>query len=128
MTTTPPDAAQAATPPREQMARELFKSDNDAEIAIAEGARESSAMLAYLRSRTWENCTAGLRQRCYRRVDVILDLLTKPPTIAMVDAGAHAASEWLDDAAPLREHTYRKPVTSIWHDMVAAMIKEGKQP
>lgn len=124
------DDAPTATPPmtmREQMARAMLKSDNDAGIRLLEAMpHPNSAMLAYLRTITWENCSTVVRKRCYRRVDTVLDVLTKPPTEHMVDKGAHAASEWLDDRAPLREHTYREPVKSIWHDMVEAMIQEGK--
>jgi hypothetical protein len=41
------------------------------------------------------------------------------PTKAMVDIGAHALSEWLDDEAPLHERKYRDPAIAAYKQMRA---------
>ena len=47
------------------------------------------------------------------------------PTEAMVNAGAHVLSEWLDDMAPLNERRYREPARSAFKAMLAA---KGDKP
>lgn len=44
-------------------------------------------------------------------------------TPEMIAAGAHANSEWLDDAAPLNERRYRDPAKSVYRDMLNAAPK-----
>jgi ribosome modulation factor len=44
----------------------------------------------------------------------------KDPTEAMIAAGAHALSEWIDDEAPLHEQRYRNPAKAAWAAMRAA--------
>lgn len=42
------------------------------------------------------------------------------PTEAMVIAGGHANSEWLNDSAPIGEKRYAMPMPSVYKDMLAA--------
>lgn len=41
-------------------------------------------------------------------------------TDAMLKAGGHANSEWLNDIAPIGEARYVMPMKSVWRDMIAA--------
>lgn len=50
-------------------------------------------------------------------------LVPVEPTEEMITAGAHANSEWLDDAAPLNERRYRDPAKSVYRDMLNAAPK-----
>ena len=47
-------------------------------------------------------------------------LVPLEPTQAMIKAGRHALSEWLDDQAPLRERMYEDPFKSAWKEAIAA--------
>lgn len=42
------------------------------------------------------------------------------PTEAMLKAGGHVNSEWLDDYAPLNEAKYTRPMEGVWKAMVHA--------
>jgi len=42
------------------------------------------------------------------------------PTEAMVQAGGHVNSEWLNDNAPIGEARYHFPVPGVWAAMLAA--------
>jgi hypothetical protein len=44
----------------------------------------------------------------------------KAPTEAMLDAGMHANSEWLNDNAPIGEQRYRMPATGVYLAMLSA--------
>ena len=54
------------------------------------------------------------------QVAVSYVLVPLEPTQAMIKAGRHALSEWLDDLAPLRERMYEDPFKSAWKEAIAA--------
>lgn len=53
-------------------------------------------------------------------------LVPREPTEAMLKAGGHANSEWLNDYAPIGESRYARPMESVWKDMLAAAPTRGE--